>query len=80
MCVRPIMCVYVHVYIYIYIYIYIHIYIYIYIYIYTGGPEKTEQSIRSIFQNFALINCYVFTLLDRASSSHYINTKIIKFG
>ena len=25
-----------------------------------GGPEKTEQSIRSIFQDFALINCYFF--------------------
>ena len=45
-----------------------------------GGPEKTEQSIGSIFQDFALINCYFFTLLDRTSSSHYINTNIIKFG
>ena len=46
-----------------------------------GGPEKTEQSIQSIFQDFALINCYFFHLVTcRASSSHYINTKIIKFG
>ena len=45
-----------------------------------GGPEITEQSILSIFQDFPLINSYFFTLLDRASSSHYINTKIIKFG
>ena len=46
-----------------------------------GGPEKTEQSIQSIFQDFALINSYLFfTLLDRASFFHHNNTKIIKFG
>ena len=48
---------------------------------YTGwrvAPQKTEQS---IFQDFALINSYLFfTLLDRASFPHYNNTKIIKFG
>ena len=45
-----------------------------------GGPKK-EQSIQSIFQNFALINSYLFfNLLDRASLPHYNNTKIIKFG
>ena len=27
-----------------------------------GGPIKTEQSIQSIFQNFALINSYLFHL------------------
>ena len=46
-----------------------------------GGPEITEQSIQSIFQDFALINTVIiFALLDRASISHYNNTKIIKFG
>ena len=46
-----------------------------------GGPQKTEQSIQSIFQDFALINIYLFfTLLGRASFTHYNNTKIIKFG
>ena len=45
-----------------------------------GGPIKMEQSIQSIFQDFALINSYFFTLLDRASIPHYNNTKIIKFG
>ena len=45
-----------------------------------GGPEITEQSIQSIFQDFALINSYFFTLLDRASIFHYNNTKINKFG
>ena len=46
---------------------------------YTGWPpKKTEQS---IFQDFALINSYLFfTLLDRASFPHDNNTKIIKFG
>ena len=50
---------------------------------YTGWPppkKKTEQSIQSIFQDFALINSYFFTLLDRAFFPHYNNTKIIKFG
>ena len=43
--------------------------------------QKMEQSIQSIFQDFALINSYhFFTLLDRASFPHYNNTKIIKFG
>ena len=43
-----------------------------------GGPKITEQS---IFQDFALINSYLFfTLLDRASFPRYNNTKIIKFG
>ena len=42
-----------------------------------GGQKKTEQS---IFQDFALINSYCFTLLDRASFPHHNNTKIIKFG
>ena len=38
----------------------------------------TEQS---IFQDFALLNSYLFfTLVDRASFFHYNNTKIIKFG
>ena len=45
-----------------------------------GVPEITEQSIQSIFQEFALIKLFFFTLLDRASSPHYINTNIIKFG
>ena len=46
-----------------------------------GGPQKTEQSIQSIFQDFALIQqSSFFTLLDRASFPHYNNTKIIKFG
>ena len=45
-----------------------------------GGPPKTEQSIQSLFQDFALINSYFFTLLDRASFPHYNNTKTIKFG
>ena len=36
------------------------LYTYIYIYI-PGGPEKTEQSIQSIFQDFALINNYLFS-------------------
>ena len=46
-----------------------------------GGPKKKpEQSIQSIFQDFALINNDLFTLLDRASFPHYNNTKIIKFG
>ena len=26
-----------------------------------GGPQKTEQSIQSIFQDFALINNYIFS-------------------
>ena len=26
-----------------------------------GGPQKTEQSIQSIFQDFALINSYLFS-------------------
>ena len=47
--------------------------------IYRVAPQKTEQWIWSIFQDFALINCYFFTLLDGASSSH-IYTKIIKFS
>ena len=46
--------------------------------LYRVAPQKTEQS---IFQDFALINSYLFfTLLDRASFPHYNNTKIIKFG
>ena len=28
-----------------------------------GGPEITEQSIQSIFQDFAIINCYFFHLV-----------------
>ena len=32
------------------------------------------------FQDFDLINSYLFTLLDKASFPHYNNTKIIKFG
>ena len=28
-----------------------------------GGPEITEQSIQSIFQDFALINSYFFRLV-----------------
>ena len=53
--------------------------IYIYIYIYTGWPKKTPE--QSIFQDFALINSYLFfTLLDRASFPHYNKTMIIKFG
>ena len=35
---------------------------YIYIYIYRVAPQKTEQSIQSIFQEFALINSYLFHL------------------
>ena len=46
--------------------------------VYIPGGQKTEQS---IFQDFALINSYLFfTLLDRASFPQYNNTKIIKFG
>ena len=45
-----------------------------------GGPIKTEQSIQSNFQDFALINSYLFTLLDISSFPHHNNTKIIKFG
>ena len=45
-----------------------------------GGPIKTEQSILSIFQDFALIKLSFFTLLDRASFLHLDNTMIIKFG
>ena len=46
-----------------------------------GGPEITEQSIQSIFLDFALINSYFSSpWLDRASISHYNNSKIIKFG
>ena len=47
---------------------------------YTGWPRNNGTVDTVDFQDFALINCYFFTLLDRASSSHYINTKIIKFG
>ena len=45
-----------------------------------GGPEKTEQSTRSSFQDFALFNSYFFILLDKTSFPHCNNTKIIKFG
>ena len=49
--------------------------------LYRVHPQKTEQSIQSNFQDFALINSKTkFTLLDRASFLHYNNTKIIKFG
>ena len=49
---------------------------------YSGWPNKdgTVDTV-DFFQDFALINSYLFfTLLDRASFSHYNNTKIIKFG
>ena len=50
--------------------------------LYRVAPQKTEQSIQSIFLGLcSQINSYLFfTLLDRASFLHYINTKIIKFG
>ena len=48
-----------------------------------GGPELTERSIQSIFQDFAGLcssqPINIFTLLDRASISHYNNIQIIKF-
>ena len=31
-------------------------------YLYRVAPQKTEQSIQSIFQDFALINSYIFHL------------------
>ena len=31
-----------------------------------GWPRKTEKSIRSIFQDFALINCYFFHLAGKS--------------
>ena len=43
-----------------------------------GGPQKTEQSIFLGFWSDQQLS--LFTLLDRASFSHYNNTKIIKFG
>ena len=48
---------------------------------YTGWPNKTEQSIQSIFQDFALINSCCFSPCGiEHLFSHYNNTKIIKFG
>ena len=44
--------------------------------IYRVAPKKTEQSIQSIFQDFWSTVIF-FPLLDRASLSHYNNTKII---
>ena len=44
--------------------IYLSIYLFIYLSTYLsipGGPIKTEQSIQSIFQDFALINSYLFS-------------------
>ena len=46
----------------------------------TGCPKKTEQSIQSIFRTLLSSTVTFFTLLDRASISHYNNIKIIKFG
>ena len=43
-----------------------------------GGPIKTEQSIPSIFQDFALINSSLFS--PCWIGPHYNDTKIIKFG
>ena len=46
-----------------------------------GGPKKTEQSIQSIFQDFALINSYLCSpCWIEHLFPHYNNTKIIKFG
>ena len=42
-------------------------------------PPQMEQSIQSIFQDFALINSHLVHL-DKASFPHYNNTTIIKFG
>ena len=43
--------------------------------------KKTEQSIQSIFQDFALINSYLFSpCWIEHFFPHYNNTKIIKFG
>ena len=44
-------------------------------------PKKKKPSTeQSIVYYFALINSYLFTLLDRISFPDYNNTKIIKFG
>ena len=48
--------------------------------LYRVAPQKTEQSIQSIFRTLLLSTVIFFTLLDRASFPHYNNTKIIKFG
>ena len=51
------------------------------IYVYTGWPRnKTERSIQSIFRALLSSTITFFTLLDRASISHYNNIQIIKFG
>ena len=51
------------------------------LYIYRVAPKKTEQSIQSIFQDFALINSYLFSpCWIEHFLPHYNNTKIIKFG
>ena len=51
---------------------------------YTGWPPKKSPTEQSIFQDFALINSYLFSpcWVYRASFPHYntSNTKIIKFG
>ena len=45
-----------------------------------GGPPPKKKKRTVDFQDFALINSFLFTLLDRAYLLHYTNTKIIKFG
>ena len=46
-----------------------------------GGPQKTEQSIQSIFQDFVLINSSLFLpCWIEHIFLNYNNTKIIKFG
>ena len=48
---------------------------------YTGCPRKKRNSQYGPFVRTLLWSTVIFfTLLDRASYSHYINTKIIKFG
>ena len=45
-----------------------------------GGPKKRNSQYSRFSDLCSIQQLYFFTLLDRASFSHYNNTKIIKFG
>ena len=47
---------------------------------YTGCPRNNGTVDTVDFSGICSDQIILFTLLDRASSSHYINTNIIKFG
>ena len=48
--------------------------------IYRVAQKKRNSQYGRFFRTLLQTTVIFFTLLDRASSSHYINTKIIKFG